>query len=241
MFRIIEILIPIFTLIIGLVWGELSRRFSNKYTERQTVNRAISILLELYFQIKRVSEAVQQSQLFIEWYLAQFKENTFSEEDEEIIRNTLSSTINPIVTEMASYDIDKINADYESVLKELSVYYPVDAYRLRGRNDIKNILTNIDVYYDSLKKQVPVSYDEYNSIMSLIKPIIQTQAIEAHLSAIRDEIETLSKEINCHQRKEILTALKSINADKELYEKNFENIRQRILLVLQERMPNLIQ
>lgn len=240
MIKIIELILPLVGVLIG--WGctELSNHFSNRYKKRQTVNRAISLLLELYFQIKRISAAVQQSQSFIEWYLAQFKGNTFNEEEKEILSNALASTINPLITELATCDINKIQLDYDNVLKELSSYYPVDAYRLRGRDDVKTILTCIDDYYDSIKDKVPVSEDEYNVVTAKIKPILQSQAIQGHLSALRDEIETLSDGFSCSQRKDIMTTLNNIDSDDNAYQQNFEEIKASIIEILREKMPNVI-
>ena len=159
MMKIIELLIPLIGVLIGWGCGELSRRFADKYQQKQTINKTISLLLELYFQIKRIATAAQNSQAFVEWYMSQFKDNVIVEEVKEQMKTTLSKLINPLISEIASYDIKKIETDYDSILKELSCYYPVDAYRLRGRNEIKNILMDIDAYYDSLKYKLPITSD----------------------------------------------------------------------------------
>ena len=240
MMRIIELLMPLIGVFIGWGCSELSRRFADKYQKKQTINKTISLLLELYFQIKRIAAAAQNSQAFIEWYLAQFKRNAISVNDKEKIRNVLSGLINPLITEIASYDIEKIESDYGSILKELSCYYPVDAYRLRGRNEIKNILLDIDAYYDSLKDKLPISYDEYNLIATRIKPIVKSQAIQKQLSDTREEIISLSKEVSFCQRKEITATLNNIDADDDVYEQHFDEIRQTIITILKEQMPDAI-
>ena len=220
MLKIIELLIPLVGVVVGFLCSELSKYFADRYKKRQTINRAISLLLELYFQIKRISVAIEQSQSFIEWYLAQFKEISYSKDEEKILRNALSDTINPLIKELASGDIEKINSDYDCVLKELSCYYPVDAYRLRGRNDIK--------------KKLPINYDEYSRIASVVKPLVQSQAIQDQLSAIKDEIETLSKEdVKCYQRRKIIETLKNIDKD-DKFAKSFEEIKQKIIEALKD-------
>lgn len=145
-----------------------------------------------------------------------------------------------MISELAFYDIKKIDSDYEAILKELSCYYPVDAYRLRGRNEIKNLLMDIDSYYECLKAKLPISYEEYNVVASKIKPIVKSQAINKQLLDIRDEIVSLSNELNCHQRKEINDTLNNIDQDDKLYEEHYEEIRRTIIAILQEQMPNAI-
>ena len=103
--KIIELLIPLIGVLIGWGCGELSKRFADKYQQKQTINKTISLLLELYFQIKRIATAAQNSQAFVEWYIAQFKGNAISVNDKEKIREVLSSLVNPLITEVASYDI----------------------------------------------------------------------------------------------------------------------------------------
>lgn len=238
--KIIELLIPLIGVLIGWGCGELSRRFADRYQQKQTINKTISLLLELYFQIRRISVAVQQAQAFVEWYLEQFNGNALSVKEKEKMRNVLSGLISPLITETASYDIKKIESDYDSILKELSCYYPVDAYRLRGRNEIKNILLNIDTYYDSLKDKLPISYDEYNLIATRIKPIVKSQAMQRQLSDIREEILSLSKEVSFRQRKEIAATLNNIDTDDNVYEKHFDEIKRTIITILKEQMPNAI-
>ena len=91
--KIIELLIPLIGVLIGWGCGELSKRFADKYQQKQTINKTISLLLELYFQIKRIAAAAQNSQAFVEWYIAQFKGNAISVNDKEKIREVLSSLV----------------------------------------------------------------------------------------------------------------------------------------------------
>lgn len=238
--KVLELLIPLIGVIIGWGCSELSKRFADKYQKKQTINKAISLLLELYFQIKRISAAVQQSQSFVDWYLAQFKNTAIGVDEKEKIREVLSSLINPLISELAFYDIKRIDSDYEAILKELSCYYPVDAYRLKGRNEIKNLLMDIDSYYESLKEKLPITYEEYSLVSSKIKPIVKNQAIKKQLIEIREEVVSLSNEVSSRQRKEVNDTLNNIDQDDKLYEEHFEEIRRTIIAILQEQMPNAI-
>jgi len=238
--NVLELLIPLIGVIIGWGCSEIGKRFADKYQKMQTINKAISLLLELYFQIKRISAAVQQSQSFVDWYLAQFKNTTISVDEKEKIREVLSTLINPVISELAYYDIKKIDSDYEAILKELSCYYPVDAYRLRGRNEIKNLLMDIDSYYESLKDKLPITYEEYSLVSSKIKPIVKNQAINKQLLEIREEIIVLSSEVNYHQRKEIAITLNNIDSDDDEYNQHFDKIQQAMIEGIKELLPNAI-
>ena len=87
---------------------------------------------------------------------------------------------------------------------------------------------------------MPISYDEYDLIATRIKPIVKSQAIQRQLSDIREEIVSLSNEVSFRQRKEITATLNNIDADDAVYEKHFDEIRQTIITILKEQIPNAI-
>lgn len=237
--EIIGLTLPIIGVIIGLLWGEVSRWFADRRQKRQTINTVISLLLELYFQIKRISVITQQSNSSITELFAAIKGKELTQQDEKETRNILSKTLYPIIAETVSDDLSKISSDYDNLLKELSCYYPIDSYRLRGRNNIIDILAKIDTYHKKITEQCPISYDEYNVIVADIKPIIQSQTLQDELSVIKEEIEKLSKDLRCHERKEIAETLKYLD------DNNTEDIRQNLesikpIIIKQLRESNLI-
>lgn len=236
---IIGAIISVIGVIIGLIWNEFSRWLADMRLKRQTVSKAISLLLELYFQIKRIFITVQQSQSSIEELFVAIKGKELTEDEKQVVRTILSNVLYPLITETVSDDINKISSDYDSILKELSCYYPTDAYRLRGKTDIKNTLSIIDTYYRNINESFPINYDEYNEIIINIKPIVQSQAIQDQLSTIKDEIETLSKNLDYRQRKDIKKTLNDIiNNDTEDIKKKIEDLKPIIIGLLKER--NLI-
>lgn len=235
---IIGAIISVVCVIIGLLWNEVSRWFADRREKRQTVSKAISLLLELYFQIKRISITIQ-SQSPIEELFAAVKGKELTEDEKQVVRTILSSALYPLISETVSDDINKISSDYDSILKELSCYYPTDAYRLRGKTDIKNTLSIIDTYYRNINESFPINYDEYNEIIINIKPIVQSQAIQDQLSTIKDEIETLSKNLDYRQRKDIKKTLNVIlDGDNEEFKKKIEDLKPIILEQIKANISN---
>ena len=238
---IIGAIISVVCVIIGLLWNEISRWFANRREKRQTVNKTISLLLELYFQIKRMSITVQQSQSTIEELFVAIKGNELTENEKQVVRTILSTALFPLVTETASNDINKISSDYDSILKELSCYYPVDAYRLRGRTDIKNTLSIIDTYYRKINESFPINHIEYTEIVTCIKPIIHSRAIQDQLSAIKDERVELSKNLNYKQRKDIKKTINNIlDDDNEGLKKRIEDLKPVILKQIKSKISNSV-
>lgn len=227
--EIIALILPLIGVFLGLLWSEISRWFADRRLKRQIVNKFISLLLELYYQIKRISFTVQQSSLIAELF-ADIKGKELTKDEEQVVNTLLSKTLYPIITESVSNDIDKINADYDSLLKDLSGYYPIDAYRLRGRNNIKNLLLIVDTYYKGIHDNLPIDYNTVNEIIANLKPILQSEAIQSQLSVIEEEIETLSKNLSLYDRKTIEKALKGLKVDNnEDFKKRLEDIKQIII------------
>lgn len=238
---IIGAIISVVCVIIGLLWNEVSRWFADRREKRQTLNKTISLLMELYFQINRISITVQQSQSSIEELFAAIKGNELTEDEKQVVRTILSTTLFPLITETASNDINKITSDYDSILKELSCYYPVDAYRLRGRTDLKNTLSIIDTYYRKINESFPINYIEYNELVANIKPIIQSQAIHDQLSAIKDEIVELSQNLDYRQRRDIMKTLNDIiDKDNEELKKKIKDMKPFIFKLIKTRIPNFV-
>ncbi len=238
---IIGAIISVVCVIIGLLWNEVSRWFADRREKRQTLNKTISLLLELYFQINRISITVQQSQSTIEELFAAIKGNELTEDEKQVVRTILSKTLFPLVTETASNDINKITLDYDNMLKELSCYYPIDAYRLRGRTDIKNTLSIIDTYYRKINESFPINHIEYNEIVACIKPIIQSKAIQDQLSAIKDEIVELSQNLEYRQRRDIMKTLNNIiDKDNEELKEKIKDIKPLIFELIKTRIPNFV-
>lgn len=236
---IIGAIISVVCVIIGLLWNEVSRWFADRREKRQIVNKTISLLLELYFQIKRISITVQQPQSSLEELFAAIKGYELTENEKQVVRTMLSTALFPLVTETVSNDINKITSDYDSILKELSCYYPVDAFRLRGRTDIRNTLSIIDTYYRKINENFPINYIEYNEIVANIKPIIQSQAIKDQLSVIKDEIEALSKNLDYKQCKDIKKTLNVIlDGDNEEFKKKIEDLKPIILEQIKANISN---
>ena len=118
--------------IVGAItaWGlaELGRLFANSYQKKQTLNSTLSLLLELYFQIKRIANAYNESQNFIKWYENLLLQYNFPHEVKEAIGGIIREKVTPMIANLATDETKKLSKDYELALEKLSCYYPIAAY-----------------------------------------------------------------------------------------------------------------
>lgn len=219
-------------------WGlaELSRHLVNSYQKKQTLNSALSLLLELYFQIKRISNAYDQSQGFLKWYEKLLTENSFPQEVKNMINKEVSRKITPILSSVAVEDVKKLSGDYEKALEKLSCYYPVAAYRLRGRADINHILIDLDSHLKKIESQLPVEIGEYREIAEPVQTMLQPAVISDNLSILRDEIVDLSKSTSRKQRKAILATLDKIDTPDVSSKQYFDMLKEQLPATLEKAL-----
>lgn len=222
--------------IIGAItaWGltELSRHFANSYQKKQTLNSTLSLLLELYFQIKRIANAYNESQNFIKWYENLLSQYNFPHEVKEVIGGIIREKVTPMIANLATDEIEKLSKDYELALEKLSCYYPVAAYRLRGRADIKHVLIDLDDYLKKIELQFPIEIGEYKEVITPLQTILQPTVINDNLSVLREEIVELSKSTSRKQRKEIMTTLNNIDAPDDSSKQYFDVLKEQVSTAL---------
>lgn len=230
--EVIIIIIPLIGVLIG--WGctEVSRHFTNSYQKKQTLNSALFMLLELYHQIKRVAVGYEQYQEYTRWYINLCAENEVPDGVKKLIEEALDKVKVPIISSTVSGDIHALRDDYETALKKLSCYYPVAAYRLRGRADVKRIVIDLDTIIKEIGEQLPMQISEYEGIASPLQSFLQSTVIQDHLSVLREEIIELAKSTSRVQRKEILQALDNIDEPDATLNEYMDLVKQQVLVML---------
>lgn len=242
---LIEILQQYSELICAIVgaltaWGltELSRHFANSYQKKQTLNSTLSLLLELYFQIKRIANAYNESLNFTKWYENLLSQYNISQEEKEMIGGIIREKVTPMISSFITDETKKLNKDYEDALEKLSCYYPVAAYRLRGRADIKHVLIDMDDYLKKIELQFPIEIGEYKEVITPLQTILQPTVINDNLSVLREEIVELSKSTSCKQRTEIMTTLNNIDAPDDSSKQYFDVLKEQVSTALEKAINN---
>lgn len=240
--EILIIVIPIISTLVGVLlgWGctELSRHFANSYQKKQTLNSTLSLLLELYFQIKRIANAYNESLNFTKWYENLLSQYNISQEEKEVIGGIIREKVTPTISNLATDEIKKLSKDYELALEKLSCYYPVAAYRLRGRADIKHVLIDLDDYLKKVELQFPIEIGEYKEVITPLQTILQPTVINNNLSVLREEIVELSKSTSRKQRKEIMTTLNNIDAPDDSSKQYFDVLKEQVSTALEKAINN---
>ena len=219
--------------VLGWCGSELTRHRSNKYAKVQVLNNALSWMLELYHQVNSVKNLRASTNDFIKWYSSCLAEKSMSKDDIQEVNKTLRQMLVPMFMSVVVEDLKNLSVNYEKAVGELSAYYPVIAYKLRGRSDIKQVIADMNIYCKKVEEQQSIPLEEYVNTFDSLQEIVQTTITQTNISGLRNEIIELSKETNCKHRKEILTTLDNIDQPDTQSVQYLELVKQQIMSHIQ--------
>ena len=223
--EIIITIIPLVGVLIG--WGctEFSRRITNAKEKKETINRVVALLLELYFQMKGVMVIRKQVEKSISKIVNLFEKEDINFFDSKEIKTQLRNLVSPLISKMSLQDMKKLGKDYEEALSELSSYDPVTAYRLKGGCDVTSIIDTVDDYYKNILGAFQIE-EEWNDIKEFVENPIYLQ-LEQNNVLLREDILTLSHKTERNIYQDVKKELDHIDNDNAI-ETQIEEILQQI-------------
>lgn len=180
---IIKELIPLLCAAVGWGFSELTRYWSNAEQKKQTLNTALSILLDIYFHLKRIQEMHRQTHEFLDWYTSAIKGRKLRDDEVIEVKKLLTKSLIPTLLGIVSNDMNKISSKYEESVEKLSCYYPVVAYRLRGQANIENILLDLNKYSSIMEEQLSLQITNYVDMIVSVQDQLYPVLFENHLTA----------------------------------------------------------
>ena len=236
--EIIAMIVPLVGGLIGTILGwcgsELSRKWSNRYVKVQVLNNALSWMLDLYFHVYTIKNIRETINDYIKWYTEFLLEKSMTENDIQVVNIEMRKMIVPLFMSTIGEDVSCMSKNYENAIGELAAYYPVAAYRLRGRADIKKVIADVNFYVKKVEEQQTIQIGEYVDMFSTLQDIAQTNITQANILALRNEIITLAKETNRKRRKEILTTLNNIEQPNNQSVQYNELLQEQMTVILQQ-------
>ncbi|MCR5555016.1 MAG: hypothetical protein K6F29_05745 [Bacteroidales bacterium] len=141
--------------ILGTIIGVLSTHFihfiDRKSEERKIVNESIHYLLEVYFLVNRIDMDKIKIEIF-DYYFKKYKHGV-DENLKETEREQFFLLINPslaVITHHSYKELDHLGKLYEKMIAKLATVLPVNAYYLRGKNNLRNLIQIVSKYFESI-------------------------------------------------------------------------------------------
>ena len=233
---IIKELIPLLCAAVGWGFSELTRYWGNAEQKKQTLNTALSILLDIYFHLKRIQEMHRQTHEFLDWYTSAIKGRKLRDDEVIEVKKLLTKSLIPTLLGIVSNDMNKISSKYEESVEKLSCYYPVVAYRLRGQANIENILLDLNKYSSIMEEQLSLQITNYVDMIVPVQDQLYPVLFENHLTVLRDELLKLANETNCKHRKEILETIENIDKPNDLATPYLDSIKHNVLNLIEDNL-----
>ena len=233
---IIKELIPLLCAAVGWGFSELTRYWGNAEQKKQTLNTALSILLDIYFHLKRIQEMHRQTHEFLDWYTSAIKGRKLRDDEVIEVKKLLTKSLIPTLLGIVSNDMNKISSKYGESVEKLSCYYPVVAYRLRGQANIENILLDLNKYSSIMEEQLSLQITNYVDMIVPVQDQLYPVLFENHLTVLRDELLKLANETNCKHRKEILETIENIDKPNDLATPYLDSIKHNVLTLIEDNL-----
>ena len=152
---IIAGLLAILGVVIGILSTHLIHYIDRRFEERKLVNESIHYLLEVYFQVTRMNTQKLMNACS-EYYFQQIRKCIPGDDKSfQYAKESLSPIINGIFVSIGHESFEELNnlgTRYEEMVAKLATILPIDAYYLRGKNNLENLIQLLSEYFNGIKE-----------------------------------------------------------------------------------------
>lgn len=213
---IITGLLTILGVVIGILSTHLIHYIDRKFEERKLVNESIHYLLEVYFQINRMNPQKLINAGF-DYYFQQIRKYIHGDDKLfESAKEQLSPIIKKLLVLIAqqSYEeLESLGKRYEEMVAKLATILPIDAYYLRGKNNLEKLILTISEYFDSIKELDIENETAVNEFIDRMQSSVIATILDDYKKDLKSELGELLKKTtcyNCQKGKEVIKKLESV-------------------------------
>ena len=213
---IIAGLLAILGVVIGILSTHLIHYIDRKFEERKLVNESIHYLLEVYFQINRMNPQKLINAGF-DYYFQQIRKYIHGDDKLfESAKEQLSPIIKKLLVLIAqqSYEeLESLGKRYEEMVAKLATILPIDAYYLRGKNNLEKLILTISEYFDSIKELDIENETAVNEFIDRMQSSVIATILDDYKKDLKSELGELLKKTtcyNCQKGKEVIKKLESV-------------------------------
>ncbi|MBQ2561250.1 MAG: hypothetical protein II565_11795 [Fibrobacter sp.] len=228
--------------LIGVFSTHLLRYIDRKSEERKIINESIHYLLELYFLVNRLNSE-KMLDAYLDYYFQELKK-LIPAIDEKTIESAkaqycpqLKNFVIPISQKHSFEKLEKMDGDYKSMLDKLVTILPIDAYYLRGKNNLKSLLDLLAEYFEGVKSSDLDNQEIVGRIVEQMQSIITKTVVTEYTDDLKKELFVLLKKTDRYNRKTGKKAINSIEAT-ILTEKEKREVKSYIIGVFNLFFPN---
>lgn len=210
---------------ITTLWLHLKNKRND---ERKILNESIHYLFEVFFLVTRMN-AEKLADDYLEYYVMQVKKNNpkIKESSLNFIKEQISFVTKqnsiPLMQKQFFEDLKVIGERYDAMLAKLATILPVDAFYLRGKNKLENLLNTASIYFENLQNSNYENAEAIKKVVNQIQPSLMTQLVDEYKNDLKNELLILLEKTDSFNRDKGKRAIKTIESV-ELTESDKRNI-----------------
>ena len=203
--------------LIGVFSTHLLRYIDRKSAERKIINESIHYLTELFFLVNRLNTE-KMADIYLNYYFLRVKTlflfcykrsiETAKVQYSPMIKDFLV----PSIKEQTFENLKKISSQYEEMIKNLATILPVNAYYLRGKNSLEDLVESIAAYFENIKAAEIENMAAIKETISQVQSALTENLINEYKDELKSELLALLDKTNWSNRRAGKRAIRGIEA-----------------------------
>lgn len=207
--------------IVGVLIGVFSTHFlhyiDRKSEERKIINESIHYLIELFFLVNRLNTE-KMADIYLNYYFLRVK-TLFPTWDDGTIETAkfkyspmIKDVLIPAIKEQTFEDLKKISGQYEETIKNLATILPVNAYYLRGKNSLEDLVQSIASYFENVKAVNIESGAAIKEAINQVQSVLTENLINEYKDELKSELLALLGKTNWSNQRAGKRAIRGIES-----------------------------
>lgn len=173
----------------------------NQVETRKILNESIHYLLEVFFQVNRLN-AEKMLDEYMGYYLVEVKKKfpTIDNDTENVLKNAsyqkLKENIVPTAQKQALDSLEKLAENYENMVADLAKILPINAFYLRGKNQLADLLQMMSVYFENIQKTDLVADPKAKDLIEQMQSSLTMQLVDEYKDDLKKELFVLLGKTN---------------------------------------------
>ncbi|MCR5554979.1 MAG: hypothetical protein K6F29_05550 [Bacteroidales bacterium] len=140
---------------VGACSTHLNHYIDRKSEDRKKINESIHYLLEVFFRVNRINNTEKIADVLLNYYFQRIR-LVFLNVDDEIVSNLKKQSsiiINRsliIIVKHSYEELKSLNERYEDMVANLATILPINAFNIRGKNNLEKLMQVISKYFESI-------------------------------------------------------------------------------------------
>lgn len=214
----------------------------NQVETRKILNESIHYLLEVFFQVNRLN-AEKMLDEYMGYYLVEVKKKfpTIDNDTVNVLKNAsyqkLKENIVPTAQKQALDSLERLAENYENMVADLAKILPINAFYLRGKNQLADLLQMMSEYFENIQKTDLVADPKAKDLIEQMQSSLTMQLIEEYKDDLKKELFVLLKKANwsiCRFGKKAIKGIESSILSESEKQKAYSMIASIVDLVVKK-------